>query len=232
MAARFTTLLMHDARLQFRYGIYYAYGFVILFYAASLYWLGQFFPDWVPGFVIFTDPAVVGFFFLGALMMLEKAEGVRQALAITPVSPVEYYWAKTLPLTGLALIAVIVIALFAHEVSNLPMLIGIVVLSSVHYLGFGVPVALHFRTVTSYLVGAGGIFIPIIVPGFIALLDDMPWWAIIIPSASQLRLILVATGARSGGIGEIAAMFAVSAIAALLTCWYATHRLKAEIGTK
>lgn len=232
MSARFPALLLHDTRLQLRYGIYYAYGIVILMYAGILISLGRYLPDWVPAFIIFTDPAVLGFFFLGALMMLEKSENVRTALGVTPVSTAEYFWAKTLPLTALAIVAVSIIALLAHEVSNLPMLIAITALTSVHYLGFGAPVALHFRSVTSYLIGAGGIFIPIVGPGYIALYTDMPAWAMLIPSAAQMRLMLIATGARSGTPIEISAMFAVSAIAAILTFWYATNRLQQELGRK
>ena len=47
-------------------------------------------PDWAAAFIIFTDPAALGFFFLGALMMLERSEGVRTALATTPLSLLDY----------------------------------------------------------------------------------------------------------------------------------------------
>lgn len=232
MASRFPTLIAHDTRLQFRYGIYYAYGFVIAFYIFIFVTIGAYIPGWATAVIIYTDPAAVGFFFLGALMMLEKAEGVRTALAITPVSAAEYYWSKTIPLTALALVAVTLLAMFLHEAANIPMLALIVMLTSVHYLGLGVPIAQYFKTVTSYLIGAGGILLPIIGPGFIALLDDMPVWAIIIPSASQLRLILIATGDRSAEAWELIAMFGVSAIAAALTAWWAINRLQLEFGQK
>ena len=64
-----STVLMHDARLQYRYGIYAAYAFVIAFYVVILTVGRGLLPEWGVGLVIYTDPAAVGFFFLGALVM-------------------------------------------------------------------------------------------------------------------------------------------------------------------
>ena len=85
MSGNVIHLLRHDARLQWRYGIYAAYGVVLAFYVALLVSGRQRLPAWVPGVIIFTDPAALGFYFLGALMMLERAEGVRTALAVSPL---------------------------------------------------------------------------------------------------------------------------------------------------
>ncbi len=231
-AARFLTLLRHDLRLQLRNGIYYAYAFVILTYAALLYWLGQYLPDWMPGLIILTDPAVIGFFFLGALMLLEQAEDVRTGLAVTPVSAAEYFWAKTLPLTALAVLAVGVIGLFLHTDTDHLMLAATVILTSVCFLGIGVPTALYFRSVASYLIGSGGYMIPIMAPLLLALGEEMPGWAIVLPTASQMRLVLVATGARDATTLELVLMFGVAAIAAAGAVWFAIRRLEGELGTK
>jgi len=230
MIARLAVLIPHEARMQFRYGIYAAYAFVVAFYVIVLYWGGALLPDWVPAMIIFTDPAAVGFFFLGALMMLEKAETVRAALAITPIGVMDYFWAKSLTLTAMALISVTILTPLIHAGANGPMLAAIVVLTSLHYLGIGVPAALYFRTVTSYLIGAAGWLMPIIAPAFFAVLDPMPAWAIIVPAASQLRLILVATGAATATPAETALMFADAALAAAGTIWLAKWRLEKEFG--
>lgn len=230
MAARLATLIAHDARLQWRYGIYIAYAFVIVFYVLMLVQLGQYLPDWMPALVIFTDPSVLGFFFLGALMMLEKAENTRSALAVAPISAADYLWAKTITLTLVALAAVLVIAPFVHSTINWWLLITIVTLTSLQFIGIAVPAALYFKTVTGYLIGSAGFLAPIIGPGFIALLDPMPVWAILIPAASQFKLILVATGTHSASLNEIAFMLIVSTIAAVAAIALALHLLRREIG--
>lgn len=133
MANRLATLIAHDARLQFRYGIYFAYAFVIGFYVLALTYGGPYLPSWVPALIIFTDPSVLGFFFLGALMMLEKAENTRNALAMTPISAGNYFWAKTATLTTMALGAVAVLTPFLHQGTNTPMLLAIVALTSIMF---------------------------------------------------------------------------------------------------
>lgn len=232
MANRLGTLILHDARLQMRYGIYFAYAFVIGFYVLALIYGGPYLPAWVPALIIFTDPSVVGFFFLGALMMLEKAENTRNALAITPVSAANYFWAKTATLTSMALIAVSVLTPFLHQGANWPMLAATVVLTSVFFLGLAMPAAFYFKTVTSYLIGAGGFITPIVLPGFLALMDPIPQWAIIIPTVSQFRLILIATGAGTASTLELTMMFAILFLATAGSVWFAIHSVEKELGSK
>lgn len=229
---RFSTLLLHDTRLQFRNGIYYAYAVVVAMYVGILVWLGQYLPDWMPPLLIMTDPAVLGFFFLGALMMLEKAEGVRTGLAVTPVSAAEYFWAKAIPLTVLAMAAVAIFGALVHTEANHVMLAASVALISICFLGIGVPTALYFRTVTSYLVGSAAFMVPIMLPILLAFGERMAAWAIILPTASQMRLVLVATGARDADAMEVIAMFAVASAAAVLACWFGIKQLQRELGVK
>ena len=232
MASPLLTLIAHDARLQFRYGIYFAYAFVLVFYIAVLLYGGAILPSWFAGLIIFTDPSVLGFFFLGALMMLEKAENTRSALAIAPISAAHYFWAKSITLTAVSLIAVSILTPFVHESVNWPMLLAIVGLTSIQFLAIGVPTAFYFKTVTSYLIGAAGFLIPLVGPGFVALMDPMPVWAILIPAASQFKLILVATGAGSASISEVAAMFTLATLATIGAVWLALRSLKRELGHK
>ena len=85
MSARAWALLHNEARLQYRYGLYAAYAIVVTIYVALLLGLAPLLPAWGTAAIIFTDPSALGFFFLGALMMLERNEGVRRALAAAPV---------------------------------------------------------------------------------------------------------------------------------------------------
>ena len=230
MSARLATLIAHDARLQYRYGIYLAYGFVVCFYTAVLVWGGRWLPDWAPAFIIFTDPAALGFFFLGALMMLEKSERVRAALAVAPLRAVDYYGAKLVTLTGLALAACAIILLFLPTSADPALLLTAVALTSVQYIGIGVPIALRFRTVSGYLVGSAGFLTPLIAPGFLALFDPMPIWLLPIPAVSQFRLMLVATGAAAASLPELALMLLVCLAAAAGASWLALHVLRRELG--
>lgn len=232
MAGQLATLVAHDARLQKRYGIYYAYGFVLIFYLAILIWAGPWLPKWAVAVVIFTDPSALGFFFLGALMMLERGEGTRLALAVTPVSAGGYLFAKTATLTLLAMSAVTILWFFLHRQANWPLLMLAVALTSVQYVGIGVPIALRFRTVTGYLIGSAGFLTPVIAPGFLALIDPTPWWLLAIPAASQLKLMLVAVGSVEASAAAVAGMLAVCLAAAVGGALLAATALRQELGVK
>lgn len=230
MSSRLATLIVHDARLQYRYGIYLAYAFVIALYVGILVSAGPWLPAWGPALIIFTDPAALGFFFLGALMMLEKSERVRTALAVAPLSAADYYLAKLVTLTGLVLVACAILVLFLHQGADPALLLLTVALTSIQYVGIGVPIAMTFRTVNGYLIGSAGFLTPVIAPGFLALLDPMPIWLALIPAVSQFRLILVATGATGAGLAEIIVMLAVCAVAAGAASWLALWALRRELG--
>lgn len=232
MSGTLGALLRHDLRLQWRNGIYVAYSFVIGFYVVVLLQFGAVLPDWLVGLIIFTDPAVVGFFFLGALVMLERGEEVHAALAVTPLRAGQYLVSKVMTLTVMSVIAVVVLAAVLHGSVNTPLLVAATGLTSLAFLGLGIPAAFYFRTVTGYLVGAAGWLLPISAPAFVALLDPMPAWAIAIPTASQLRLILVALGFAKASGTETSGMLFISAGFAAAALWWGKIRLTKELGQK
>jgi fluoroquinolone transport system permease protein len=230
MRPRILTLVGHDARLQFRYGIYAAYSVVVLTYVTVILASGPHLPGWVVATIIFTDPAALGFFFLGALMMLERSEGVRTALTVSPIGAADYLGSKVITLTAMALVACVALLIAAQGGGRPVLLLTAVTLTSIQYVGIGVPIAMRFRTVSGYLIGSAGLLTPVIAPGFLALLDPFPLWLAAIPAVSQYRLILVATDTGSATTGEIVLMLVVCAVAAAGACWLALQTLKKEFG--
>ncbi|WP_417584204.1 hypothetical protein [Pelagibacterium sp.] len=226
------TLLAHDLRLQYRYGIHAAYGAVVALYAAILVLAGPYIPDWFVGLLIYSDPSALGFFFLGGLMLLEKGEGVRSALAIAPVSARTYLLAKTITLTTLALAAVIVLALARAHPTDWAILISTVALTSVFYVGIGIPIALRFKTVNAYLLGSALLLAPALISAGFAFLNPPPLVLTLLPPVAQLRLTLVALGYGTAGILDLAVMFSSAFIAAATACCFAHRALKIELGIK
>ncbi len=232
MPARLVTLLKHDIRLFYRYGILAAYGFVVVFYVGLVIYAGELMPAWAAGMIVIMEPSAVGFFFLGGLMQLEKSEDVRAALGVTPISALDYFISKAIGFSAIALIAVFILVSFTPNEINWVMLFAIVTLTSVQFLAIGVPAALYFKTLSSYLMGSVTFLLPIILLGLFAFLDPMPAWAIIFPTASEFKLILIATGAGSASTPEIIAMFVVVIITFFASIWLAKYSLERELGTK
>lgn len=54
--------------------------------------------------VIFNDPALLGFMFVGVLYLFEKNEGTLEVLAVSPVSVSNYILSKTIALTCVSLV--------------------------------------------------------------------------------------------------------------------------------
>jgi fluoroquinolone transport system permease protein len=230
MTSRSVALIRHDLRLQYRYGIYAAYAVVVAVYVAELLLLGGALPRWVPALIVFTDPAAVSFFFLGALLMLEKSEGVRAALAATPVTAANYLTGKAVTLVGLSLASSALLIPFMQDGVNPALMLLTVGLTAIQYLGIGVPIGLRFKTVNGYLIGSGGFLMPLIAPGLLALLDPFPLVSALIPAVSQFRLLLVATGAASATKVELALMLSVITLAAIGAILFALWSLRRELG--
>lgn len=225
---RLAALVAHDVRLQFRYGIYAAYAFVVAVYAAILLAAGPALPSWVAPVLIFIDPAGVGFIFLGALMLLERSEGVRRALATSPLGATDYLASKVVTLTAMALVASAILMAIGHRPAEPPLLLLTVALTSMTYVGIGVLCARRFATVNGYLIVAGALLTPLILPGFLAFLDPLPVPLMLWPATAQLRLMLVGLGAATATPWEVALMLAVCAGAAMLTLFLAQRDLRRE----
>ena len=96
-------LMGHDLRFQWRHGILTAYGVVVVLYAGVLRLVAaDFRPALLLG-LLFSDVSVLGFFFVGGVVLLEKSQGVLSPLFITPLRPGHYLVSKTATLTGLSL---------------------------------------------------------------------------------------------------------------------------------
>ncbi|MDD3921095.1 MAG: ABC transporter permease, partial [Eubacteriales bacterium] len=91
---RLWAALKNELRFCYRYGIVFLYLFFTAAYALLLFA--------VPGdakrvlgiILIFTDPAAMGLFFMGAVVLLESSQRVHWSLAVSPMTHGEYIIGK------------------------------------------------------------------------------------------------------------------------------------------
>lgn len=231
MLSRFIILLRHDLRLESAYGILAAYAFVIISYLVILLVFRDIIPNWLIAVIIYTDPTVLGFFFLGGLMMLEKSENTREALTITPVSALEYILSKFTSLTLVALCAVALLGYIANA-QNLLLLLVSVIPASLFFVCLGILVARKMKTVTGYLIGSIPVITPIVLPMFLPFTAYYATWMNIIPSTGQFWLMLVALGTVSATVTEIALTLVAISLFSGLLLWLANRSLQQEFGQK
>ena len=107
---RFASMVRWDVRLQRRYGLYAVYAVVTVAYALALQLVPEGFRADALVLVVFSDPVVLGFYFIAALVLFEKGDGVLDALVTSPLSTRVYLASKAISLTLLAVLASLVLA--------------------------------------------------------------------------------------------------------------------------
>lgn len=148
---RMTGAITYDIRLQHRHGFYYAYLVISLFYIVLLRLLPASSREMADVLLTFTDPSMLGFFFIGGLVLLEKGQDIHNTLFVTPYKPEEYMMSKTLSLTMLSMISsyLIHVSQFGFTTNPLLFMTG-VFLTSVFFTLTGMGVAFRCRSLNGF----------------------------------------------------------------------------------
>lgn len=150
---RLMSAFLYDIKLQIRHGFYYAYLFVTITYIVILRLLPVHLREIVNVVLTFSDPSVIGFFFIGGLVLLEKGQNIFDNLFVTPYRPGEYIWSKTLSLSCLSVITSLVIHISAFgKISNAFLFTSGVLLTSIFFTLVGLGVAVRCRTLNSFFL--------------------------------------------------------------------------------
>lgn len=194
-----------DMLFQYRHGFYLAYGFVTLFYAVVLMLLPEPVKIQVLPLILFTDISVLGFFFIGGILLLEKDQNSIEALFVTPLKAIEYLLAKYVSLSVIATVATMLLYVLVHrEFSFLPELLLIVWLNMFLYTFVGIALVANVKTVNDYFV----VGVPVGIVLFIPLLSHFDIWnapfLYLLPTLPTLDILF--------GRGNISAY-------AIMICW-------------
>ena len=163
-------------RFQLRHGFYTAYAVLSVMYIILIRLL----PDTLAGpaltLILFSDICALGFFFIGAIILLERGQNITQSLFVTPLRLSEYLLAKQISFLILSLMSafLIVLGVSAFKGDVLWFSYGLIMSSSVYTL-FGVYFAAKARHVNDYFVRALGIglFISLPVVAYLNLFDTV-----------------------------------------------------------
>ena len=159
---RFGRLFRWDLKFQARYGFYLLYGFLTTFYALVLFALPESWKGKMAIILIFSDPAAMGLFFMGAIVLLEKSQKVTSFLAVTPMKAREYVWSKVLSLCTISLVVAAVLAIIAGHRHILLLIMG-TFLASVIFTLCGIIVATKINSLNQFILFT----VPIEMLGFI-----------------------------------------------------------------
>ena len=111
-------MILSDIRFQFRYGFYFIYLVFSLVYIGMLFAFPENWRQTAALLMIFTDPAAMGLFFMGAIVLFEKSERVLNSIAVSPVKPLEYVVSKLVSIGLIASLVACVIGFVAGVVER------------------------------------------------------------------------------------------------------------------
>ena len=185
---RFGKLLVWDMKFQLRYGFYLLYGFLTALYVVLLLSFPASWKENAAAILIFSDPAAMGLFFMGAIVLLEKSQRVTSFMAITPTKAGEYVLSKVVSLGVIGMLVAGILAAAAGS-ENIPMLLLGTLISSVIFTLFGVIIATKISSLNQFILATVPVEIITFVPAILHLFGATPEVAGLYPTNACMDLV-------------------------------------------
>ena len=172
---RLKKLFLLDMRFQARYGFYFLYAVLTVIYIIILFALPESWEEKAAAILIFSDPASMGLFFMGAIVLLEKNQHTTCALAVSPVHAAEYVIAKVSSLSAISLVVAAILALSTGS-DHLHIVLFGTLISSVIFTLLGIIVATKIAGLNQFILWTVPIEAVCFVPAILHLFKITPAW--------------------------------------------------------
>jgi len=183
-------LLLGDIRFQYKYGFYFLYAFFSVFYMAVLYALPEAWREVTAVVMIFSDPAALGLFFMGAIVLFEKSERVLDSLAVSPVRAWEYTLSKLASLGLISVCVALAIGIPAGIVTR-PILFTVGVFSSsCLFSALGLIAASRSSTLNQFMLVSIPFEIVVNIPPYLWLIGTPGNWLLAHPGVCMMEILL------------------------------------------
>lgn len=185
---RTTALLIGDIRFQFKYGFYFLYSIFAVLYISLLFVLPDIWREEVAILMIFSDPAAMGLYFMGSIVLFEKSERVLNTIAISPVKPCEYVMAKLLSIAVVSTAVGILIGYFGEVISNPFYFIFGVFVGSCLFSAVGLMLAANIASLNQFIIVTIPAELLINLPAIAYLFGWKSRWLLFHPGVSIIEL--------------------------------------------
>ncbi|WP_026518296.1 fluoroquinolone export ABC transporter permease subunit [Butyrivibrio sp. MC2021] len=169
---RMKNLFIWDVKFQARYGFYLLYTFLTILYAAFILALPISWKERAAAILIYSDPAAMGLFFMGAIVLLEKSQRVTAFMSITPVSAREYVASKVFSLCAISVVVAVIMAAASGSRSVISVAMGTLLASTVYTL-CGIIVATKIVSLNQFILATVPVEIVGFVPAVLGLFLDL-----------------------------------------------------------
>lgn len=151
-----------DMKFQWKYGFYFLYAIMIIIYLVIFSFFRGEVKNTIVSVCVYSDPAAMGMFFMGALILLEKSQRITNSIAISPVTAWEYILGKSISIGIISEIVGMILLLQGHIQNILLSAIGIFA-GSVIFSLCGIMVGAKIESLNQYIVWT----IPFEIIGFV-----------------------------------------------------------------
>lgn len=215
---RIGSLLFGDIRFQYKYGFYFLYLVFSILYISLIFALPETWREKAAILMIFSDPAAMGLFFMGAIVLFEKSERVLDSIAISPARPYEYIISKLFSIGMISVIVGLTIGFFSKALTMSLHFIAGIFLCSCLFSAIGLIIAARSISLNGFILSTIPAQLMINIPGIAWLFGWRPGWLILHPGVSMMEL-------SENGKNSLMA-FMVLAFWTLLAVLIANHTIK------
>lgn len=180
-----------DMRFQAKHGFYLVYVIIAIMYLIILSFLPENIFSVALPLVVFSDPSVLGLFFIGGIILLEKGQGVLMVLVVSPLRSREYILAKVISLAFISVLAAFAITFFSHYPAvNWGLLLIATILTSAIFTLLGIMINAGCNTVNQYMLKTIPYMLLFSLPCFSLIWFPNSWMFSVFPSVAALKLML------------------------------------------
>lgn len=214
-------LLAGDIRFQFKYGFYLLYLLFTVIYVSLLHLLPGAWKEPAAVLMIFSDPAAMGLYFMGAIVLFEKSERVLSSLAVSPIKPTEYVAAKLLSIALIAVLVALGIGLGGGVLSAPFSFVTGVFLGSCLFSSVGIILAANIASLNQFIVATIPAELVMNLPALVYLFGWRPAWLLVHPGVCMIELL------ENGALSLPAA--GILTFWALLAAWLAVRVMEKSL---
>ena len=140
-----------DMTFQWKYGFYALYFLMIIIYLVVFSFFKGDIKDTIVSICVYSDPAAMGMFFMGALILLEKSQRIINSIAVSPVTAEEYILGKLISIGIISEIVGIVLMIQRSPVNYFLCAVGIFA-GSVIFSLCGIIVGAKIQSLNQYII--------------------------------------------------------------------------------
>ncbi len=190
-------------------------------------------PEW-GAFFVFVDPATIGLAFVGAIVLMEKAQRTIYALGISPMRPQLYVASKTISLTLLTFAAGLVVAWVAVDRFDVGKMLIALTLSSTVAVLMGFACVARAPTMNKFMITLLWVTVVAYIPvlaHFDVLPDALTPVVAVIPSYAVLVTVLISIDADAVSTTAKVYGYAYLALWCVIGWWWTLREYKRYIIT-